>query len=233
MHGSQGVLSIGPPLLRCPGLQALSSEYAGGYGGYGRRGAYGGYGGSLQKAQPPPSGLATQSLSEAQVLSKPSPFSLSDKNSYAVNRGTPCTEHLRCNAAESEQHAALQICTSILRGMRRASLIPAPNLRKQHCRSGVRRSCLLLLCLCRAQEINAQYLQHPTNSELYALIAWGSMCTQGRKPTWLPALCRWPAQTAGIFCSWGRAGSAPCPAGAAPGRSPWHAWTPSWACPSQ
>ncbi len=47
--------------------QVLSSEYAGGYGGYGRRGTYGGYGGSLRKPQPPPSGLATQSLSEAQV----------------------------------------------------------------------------------------------------------------------------------------------------------------------
>ena len=54
-------------MLRWHSLQALSSEYAGAYGGYGRRGAYGGYGGALRKPQPPPSGLAAQSLSVAQV----------------------------------------------------------------------------------------------------------------------------------------------------------------------
>ena len=54
-------------------LQALSSEYAGGYGGYGRHGTYGGYGRSLRKPQPPPSGLAAQSLSEAQVCTLPNP----------------------------------------------------------------------------------------------------------------------------------------------------------------
>ena len=52
-------------------MQALSSEYAGSYGGYGRQSALGGYGQKAQAVQPPPPGLAVQSLYESQVSRPP------------------------------------------------------------------------------------------------------------------------------------------------------------------
>jgi hypothetical protein len=52
-------------------MQALSSQYAGAYGGYGRQSALGGYGQKVQVVQPPPPGLAVQSLYESQVSGPP------------------------------------------------------------------------------------------------------------------------------------------------------------------
>ena len=52
-------------------MQALSSEYAGAYGGYGRQSALGGYGQKVQVVQPPPPGLAVQSLYQSQVSRPP------------------------------------------------------------------------------------------------------------------------------------------------------------------